>query len=175
MTQIRAQKFFHGAGILTAGALFLWLGVASVRSQTENISRVLTNSARYIPKMLSWDDLDKLKALAPAYDSIIQAVNAYPPETRFYLVPCFEDSGNTGFWWWYLYLLTRYYSYPRIIFSHNEFSYENSKALYRERFIGQAASFNDIPWVKARQINNIILIRNNRVNILPATTPTGPL
>jgi hypothetical protein len=125
--------------------------------------------------MLSLSDRDKLAVLAPAYAGLIQEIRRFPPGTRFYFVPSFTDSGNTKFWWWYVYLLSRYFSYPNQLLCHDVILYGNDKNIYLERWIKGSRTFRDIPWIKERHIEQIILMRNNQVQILPLAAETSGL
>ena len=106
---------------------------------------------------------------------MVQAVNAFPAATRFYFVPCFEDSGNTGRWWWYVYLMTRYLCYPRTVFCHDKVQYDDTKAVYLSRFIGQARTWQDLDWITSRHIDIIILMRHNRVEFMRPADPVKNL
>jgi hypothetical protein len=123
-----------------------------------------------IPAMISRNDTEKLQVLAPDLFALIRAVNAFPPQTRFYFMPCFQDSGNTGRWWWYVFVLTRYFAYPRIILSHNA-SLRYTKENFIARYIGKARTYQDLDWIKSKNIQVIILMRNNKVEFLGVDTP----
>jgi hypothetical protein len=121
--------------------------------------------------MIIKDDVQKLRVIAPDLFNLVEAVNTFPTSTRFYFIPCFEDSGNTGRWWWYVYLIVRYLSYPRTIFCHDKVQYKNSKEIYLERFIGQAKTWQALDWITSRHIEIIILMRNNAVEFIHITSP----
>jgi hypothetical protein len=127
-----------------------------------------------IPAMISRNDTEKLHVLAPDLFALIRAVNAFPAQTRFYFMPCFQDSGNTGRWWWYVFVLTRYFAYPRIILSHNA-SLWDTKEAFITKYIGKARTYQEIDWITSKNIQVIILMRNNRVDFLSTDTPIGGL
>ena len=155
---------------IVTGAVILTLLVIALRSQASHTLKPWSLRARDAAFMLNLPDREKLAALAPAYANLIREIRRYPAGTRFYFVPCFADSGNTGLWWWYVYLLSRYYSYPNQLLIHDSVLYNDRKDIYMERFISGSRTFNDLPWVKERKIEQIILMRNNQVQILPTTT-----
>lgn len=132
-------------------------------------------SSSVIQKQLPLSDEQKLEAQAPDLAALVKAVNNYPETTRFYFVPSFADSGNTGRQPWYIYILTRYFAYPRIIACHDSLQYAGSKNVYLERFIGNARTWYDVEWVRDKHINIIILMRNNRVDFLPVHAQIGGL
>ncbi len=169
------QRLIRPLQIFLVGSALVWLIFTTCRSQLEYTWRPLINALPHMMPLLALPDIDKLQALAPSYHQVIQAINTYPPNTRFYFIPSFKDSGNSGFWWWYLYLLCRYYAYPRQILSHNEFFYKGEKSVYLDRCINGAKSFTDISWFKQRGIDQVILIRHNKVEILPPDTSTDTL
>jgi len=114
-------------------------------------------------------DSARLERLAPDIAALVKAVKAYPVETRFYFAPCFRDSGNTARWWWYVYLLTRYLSYPRKILCHDEVLYKSDKTVYSSRYIGKAARWQDLDWITSRGVQVIIMMRNNAVTFIPVS------
>lgn len=141
----------------------------SIASQIRYTFRPFARSASVIPAMLTKDDLGQLRKLAEPIYQVIAGINQYTEETNFYFVPSFSDSENSAVWWWYLYLLSRYLCYPRKIFCHDEILYGGEKDRYLRQFIGQAARYAELDWVKTRRIEHIILYRNNTVSILPSS------
>ena len=137
--------------------------------------RPLYVSRGQVPAMIMKSDIDKLEVLAPDLFKVVAAIRTFPPAARFYFVPCFDDSGNTGRWWWYVHLLTRYLCYPRIIFAHDKIQYDNSKTTYLARFIKEARTWQEVDWVDSRQINVIILMRNDLIRFMRTTDPIGDL
>lgn len=112
--------------------------------------------------MLSKDDIGQLKELYYPIYKIIDEINRKPEDANFYFAPCFEDES-----WWYVYIRTRYLCYPRKIFVHFPLLYhETNKKEYITRFIGNSKKYNELDWVKNRNIKYIILFRNNTVSIL---------
>ena len=121
--------------------------------------------------MITRNDTEKLQILAPDLFALVKAVNAFPSKTTFYFVPCFNDSGNTGRWWWYVFLMTRYLSYPRIIFCHSKEQFNNTKEEYLSRFIGPARTWQELDWITTRHIEIIILMRHNTIEFIRAGDP----
>ena len=163
------EKIVHG---LRAGLAILVLAALilnSFRAQWTLTARPLLSRSRDISTMLRLTDLEKLTALAPNYSVLIRELRRYPEGTNFYFVPEFQDSQNRGFWWWYLYLLTRYYVYPRKLFCHDSVLDDGRKDVFIQRWIGGAKTFSEISWVKEKKIDRIILIRHNKAEILPVS------
>jgi len=126
-------------------------------------------SRSQIVQRVSHNDMQKLEIAAPDLFNMIQAVNSFPASTHFYFIPCFDDSGNAGRWWWYVYLMGRYLSYPRTVFTHDKVQYENSKDVYLSRFIGQARTWQELDWITSRHIEVLILMRNNSIEFIKTT------
>ena len=161
--------------ITTARTILVVLILMAAYNQVVSTIRPLVTATSSMGKLLTLTEHEKLRILAPSYSRLIDAVNAYPQGTRLYFVPCFEDSGNSGFWWWHLYLLTRYEVYPRKVLCHDELLYEGQKSVYLSRWIGHAKYFNDIKWIRDRGIEYVILVRHNSANILPVTAEVSGL
>jgi len=157
-------------GRIIACAIILALLLNALVTQHKNTLKPWLARGSDLTAMLQLTDSEKLTALAPAYAGLIKEIRRYPAGTRFYFVPCFEDSGNTGLWWWYVYLLSRYYSYPNQLLCHDSVLYDDRKDIYLERWIKGSRTFNGIPWVKEHKIEQIILMRNNQVQILPVSS-----
>jgi len=151
---------------LLAGALF---------NQYSFSLKPLYLSRGHAAAMMAKNDLQKLETVAPDLFNLIRAVNAFPASTRFYFVPCFNDSGNTGRWWWYIHLITRYFSYPRHIFSHDKVQYDGTKEVYIARFIGQAKTWRELDWITSRDIEVLILMRNDSIKFMRTTDPVESL
>lgn len=146
------------------------LGV-SLYNQFNFSLKPLCLSRNNVASMIGKSDLQKLEVAAPDLFNMIQAVNSFPAATHFYFIPCFNDSGNTGRWWWYIHLMTRYFSYPRTIFTHDKVQYENNKSVYSTRFIGQARTWQELDWITSRHIEVLILMRKNSVEFMKTTEP----
>ena len=154
-----------------AGLFFIILLIITTFTNQIKYSIIpFLNSYKLVPYLLPKDDLSLLKELAYPVYRIIDEINTYPEETNFYFVPCFEDSGNTQIWWWYLYILTRYLCYPRKIFCMDARLYSESKEEFISKYNGDAKRYSDLEWIKIRNIKYVILFRNNTVSILPIET-----
>ncbi len=162
--------------IPTLRTALLWcvlvaLLVVSFYNQFNFSLQPLYLSRSQIVRRLSINDMQKLEVAAPDLFTLARAINSFPDSTRFYFIPCFDDSGNTGRWWWYVYLMGRYLSYPRTIFTHDKVQYETSKSIYLSRFIGQARTWRELDWITSRHIDILILMRHNSVEFLRTTDP----
>lgn len=152
-------------------AVLLALLLVSVHDQYRLTLKPFISHFSAIPKILPLNDIQKLEQFAPDIYPLIQAINSYPPGTRFYFVPCFQDSGYNERWWWYVFLLTRYITYPRIILSHDPIVFQSNKSTYLEQIIGKASIWSDMDWIASRKVQFIILLRNSNVSIRSINTP----
>jgi len=138
----------------------------SINSQLNYTFKPFLRLYKAIPSMLFKDDLNQLKELAYPIYRIVYDINIYPDDARFYFAPCFKDSKNTKIWWWYLHVMLRYLCYPRNIFCINPVVYNDDKAEYLKRFVSGAKKYNELDWLKARNVKYIILFRSNAIQIL---------
>jgi hypothetical protein len=140
--------------------------ITAINNQITYIFKPFFESYKNIPSMLFYDDIGQLKQLYYPIYKIVDEINKYPQDTNFYFTPCFEDSNNTESWW-YLYIRVRYVCYPRKIFVNSPLLYNGSKKAYRKHFVGDSKQYDELDWIKNRNIDYVILFRNNTVSILP--------
>lgn len=140
--------------------------ITSIGNQIRYTFTPFIKSYKNLPYMLAKDDLGQLKELTNPIYNIVEGINKYPEDTNFYFVPCFEDSGNSAVWWWYLYIISRYFAYPRKIFAMDVILYNNNKNEYKKKFMPHGKNYSKLNWIKDREIKYIILFRNNVVSIL---------
>ena len=156
--------------------ILLWcvlaaLLIGSLFNQFNFSFKPLSLSKDHIASMMIKNDMQKLETAAPDLFSLVREVSAFPASTRFYFIPCFNDSGNTGRWWWYVYLMARYLSYPRTVFTHDKAEYGDTKGIYLSHFIKEAKTWQELDWITSRHIEVLILMRNNTVEFMRTTAP----
>ena len=156
--------------ILFWGALTALL-IVSAHNQFSFSLKPLGLSLGKTSSMLAKNDMQKLEAAAPDLFSVIEAVKTFPASTRFYFIPCFNDSNNTVRWWWYVHLMARYFAWPRTFFAHDKVQYAGTKEIYIERFLGQAQAWRELDWMAERHIDVLILMRNDSIKFLRADDP----
>jgi len=98
---------------------------------------------------------------------MIDAINAYPKDTRFYFSPPLGESQYEEIEWVYVNILCRYFCYPREILYMEQRLYEKDKSEYMRKFIGNVETYQELGWIKERDIRYIIMYYNSRFSILP--------
>lgn len=163
---VNLRKIVNIAKRIIGISLILFLiAVSFVNNLNYNINPFL-KGVKYIPYMLSLTELEQLRETALPIYKVIEEINKKPEGSSFYFVPCFKDSGNTDIWWWYLYLLCRYYAFPKKVFCIDRYLYNESKVDYINRFIEGKESFDKVSWFSKRGIDYLIIYRYNRISIV---------
>ena len=138
-----------------------------------NLEGFLKNRAQ-ITQLLKMDDLARHYALLGPVARVIEEIEKLPKESVLYFVPVFGDTPQAkenSLWWWHLDHILRYFCYPRKIVVLHFDLYGDKRQEYLVKFMKGAKRFSDLDWIRSRGITYIILYRDNRISILPASTP----
>lgn len=146
--------------------LFGWIA-SSIYNQWKWNIQPLSSNFHYLKTMLSLNETQQLQVLSPTIYPWVAQIQTYPPNSTFYFIPCFEDSGNTSLWWWYLCILTRYFAHPRKVLFLDYSLYQENKQIFIKKYIGNAKYYSELDWLKKHQVQYVILMRNNNIQILP--------
>jgi len=155
--------------------ILLWLISFAIFNQVQFTFKPLAASRAKLPALLIKDDMAQLNLMLPDIGRLFNIVNSAPAEAKFYFVPYFTNSPEMQTYWWYLYLASRYFSYPREVYCHDHSLYKSNKDIYLKRWIGQAKTFDELPWLNDRHVQYIIRIQHNILEIVLPKTAIGEL
>jgi hypothetical protein len=152
---------------LLARLFIFYLLIISLGNQFRLNIRPLWKARPYILEMFAKDDLGQLSALSIPLYKLVEQLRRYPEETIFYFAPIFEDWKSKGINWWYIYILCRYFAYPRKVLAMDRVVYHSDKEEYTAKFIRGRKYYAELEWLKNRRVNYVVAVRDNRVFILP--------
>ncbi|MFH1304835.1 MAG: hypothetical protein ABIH74_00325 [Candidatus Omnitrophota bacterium] len=112
---------------------------------------------------------------------VADRIGELPPGSVLFFVPVFPEvpgprantihmpgAGDGTLWWWHMYHVLRYFSYPTKIITIDE-KWCDDKSAFERKYIQGKERFSDLEWIRRGGVTHVIFYRDNKVSVAPVS------